>query len=42
MEGAFNPRCCCGEEMKKRYSKPTFRKMDFKRTAFEEVGRTKD
>lgn len=27
-EGASNPRCCCGAEMKKPYAKPTVRKLD--------------
>jgi hypothetical protein len=40
MEVACNPQCCCGGEMKKLYSKPTVKKLDFKRTALEEVGRT--
>jgi hypothetical protein len=27
-EGALNPRCCCGAEMKKSYSEPVFRTLD--------------
>lgn len=27
-EGTSNPRCCCGAEMKRPYSKPTVRKLD--------------
>jgi hypothetical protein len=30
MRAPFNPRCCCGGEMKKPYKKPTFQKMQFK------------
>lgn len=28
MEGASNPRCCCGTVMKKLYSKPVLRTLD--------------
>ena len=27
-EGTSNPRCCCGAEMKKPYSRPVVRKLD--------------
>lgn len=29
-KGEANPRCCCGTEMKKSYSKPVFRVLDEK------------
>jgi hypothetical protein len=28
IEGSSNPRCCCGAEMKKVYSKPVLRELD--------------
>lgn len=28
VEGASNPKCCCGAEMKKVYSKPVLRTLD--------------
>lgn len=30
INGASNPRCCCGAEMKRPYSKPVVRKLDRK------------
>jgi hypothetical protein len=29
-EAVLNPRCCCGGEMKRRYTKPRFKRLDFK------------
>ena len=41
-EATLNPRCCCGGEMKKPYTKPTFRLLEFKPEGFAVVGGTKD
>jgi len=41
-EAVLNPRCCCGGEMKKRYTKPTLKILDFKPEVFDDFGRTKD
>jgi hypothetical protein len=40
-EAVNNPRCCCGAEMKKRYKKPTFEKLDFTPVEFAELVKMK-
>lgn len=32
-QGTLNPRCCCGAEMKRPYSKPALRRIDEKEAA---------
>jgi len=41
-EAVLNPRCCCGREMKKAYTKPILEILDSKPAAFDDFGRTKD
>jgi hypothetical protein len=42
METGLNPRCCCGEEMKKLYKKPTFKKLHFEPVEIDDLVETKD
>lgn len=37
VEGAWNPKCCCGAEMKKPYSKPVLRTFHKDDAVMEEV-----
>jgi hypothetical protein len=37
----LNPRCCCGEEMKKPYTEPTLKILDAKPKVFDGVGWTR-
>ncbi len=39
IEGSLNPRCCCGAEMKKVYSKPVLRELDKDAAAVAEFSR---
>jgi hypothetical protein len=39
VEGPSNPRCCCGAEMKKRYTKPVLRVLDKDKVALAELFR---
>jgi len=41
-EAVLNPQCCCGGEMKKRYAKPTFKRLDFKPVDSDNLVKTKN
>jgi hypothetical protein len=42
VESVRNPRCCCGDEMKKQYCKPTFKKQSFRRLEIDDLVETQD
>jgi hypothetical protein len=42
MESGRNPRCCCGDEMKKPYYKPTFKMQSFGRLEIDDLVETRD
>ena len=41
-EAGLNPKCCCGEEMKKHCTKPTFKILNFKAEIPDDFVRMKD
>jgi len=36
-EAARNPRCCCGAEMKRPYTKPILKELDAQSAAFSQI-----
>jgi hypothetical protein len=40
-QAEFNPRCCCGAEMKKRYTKPVLKILDTQPRVFADMPKTR-
>ena len=41
-EAKFNPRCCCGAEMKKSYKEPVFKTLDTHPELFADIRTTRN
>jgi hypothetical protein len=41
IEADSNPRCCCGAEMKKPYTRPVLKKLDARPKVFDDIRKTR-